>query len=138
MLAEKTVLHEPADQVSAIEEISKIAGRITALLVREGFLTPKQVQYGARIRSRLESPRPFLEVLRELKYVTDEQITQVIRTNYEIISLENLLLELGLFSEENLKIDLKIQAEEKPPRPLIAASIISRRHTPASSLRKTR
>ena len=117
-MVEKTILPEEADKISATEEISKNIGQIATLLVREGFLTPKQVEYATRIRSRLESPRPFLEVLKELKYVTDDQITQVIRTNYQIISLENLLLELGLLSEENLKTALKIQAEEKSPRPL--------------------
>ncbi|NWF56317.1 MAG: type II/IV secretion system protein [Syntrophaceae bacterium] len=94
------------------------AGKIAALLVRDGFLTPKQVEYATRIRARLESPRTFLEVLKELKYVTDDQINQVIRTSYESINLENLLLELGLLSEENLKTALQIQAEEKPPKSL--------------------
>jgi type IV pilus assembly protein PilB len=117
-VAEKNILYEEAEKASAIEEISKNAGKIAALLVREGFLTPKQVEYASRIRSRLESPRPFLEVLRELKYVTDDQITQVIRTNYETLNLENLLLEVGLLSEQNLQIALKIQAEEKPPKSL--------------------
>jgi type IV pilus assembly protein PilB len=117
-LAEKSIFHEEAEKPSPIEEISKNAGQISSLLVREGFLTLKQVEYASRIRSRLESPRPILEVLKELKYVTDDQITQVIRNNYGIITLENILFELGLLSEENLKIALKIQAQEKPPKPL--------------------
>ena len=47
-------------------------GQISAILMEEGQLTEKQLTYALRIQSKLETPRPLLDVLKELEYVTDE------------------------------------------------------------------
>jgi len=107
-----------AEKTASIEKPSKGFGKIVALLIREGVLTESQIEYGNRVWSRLESPRPFLDVLKELKYVTNDQVTQVIRANYKTILLEDLLLELGLVREEDLKTAIKIQSMEDPPKAL--------------------
>ncbi len=93
-------------------------GQIASILVQEGRLTDKQLAYALRIQSKLETPRILLEVLKELKYLTDDQITNTIRRNFSSFRIGDLLVELGHINELQLKTCLESQAKETPKRKL--------------------
>ena len=42
---------------------------IVDFLLQEKLLAPKQVEYATRVRTKLETPRPLLEVVKELKLI---------------------------------------------------------------------
>ena len=106
------------DNGRVVENPSKGLGEIVTILLRAGALTKKQIEYAARIRSKLEAPGPLLDVIKGLKYITDDQIKKAIQHNLGSVRIGNLLFELGLISETNLKNALHIQAEKKPKRRL--------------------
>jgi type IV pilus assembly protein PilB len=91
---------------------------IVDLLVQAKHMTREQMAFAERIRSKLEAPRPLLEVLKELKIITEEQVKDVVRLNKSPMSLGNLLVELGHIREADLQIALTIQAETNPRKRL--------------------
>ncbi|MBW1853041.1 MAG: Flp pilus assembly complex ATPase component TadA [Deltaproteobacteria bacterium] len=98
----------------AIEEF----GEIVTLLLREGHLSKEQFEYAGRVRSKLEAPHLFLDVIKELKYITADQIKDVLRANIGSIHIGNLLFEFGHISKEDLQASLKIQASQKTKKKL--------------------
>jgi type IV pilus assembly protein PilB len=85
-------------------------------LLKSGSLTDKQIEYARRVRSKLESPRPLLQVIKELKFITDEQIKAAIRKNPVSMNIGSLLVEMGYIHASDLQRALAIQAEEKSKR----------------------
>src|SRR5512147_2163876 len=53
---------------------------LVEMLVQGGQVTRDQVAYAQRIQSKLVTPKPLLDVLKELKLITEEQVKQVVRT----------------------------------------------------------
>ena len=51
--------------------------QIVELLLREKILTEEQVEYASRVLSKIETPRPILEILKELNFVDDDQISHL-------------------------------------------------------------
>ena len=43
-------------------------------LLQNGYLTDQQITYARRVQSKLEVPPSLLQVIKELKYIADEQI----------------------------------------------------------------
>jgi type IV pilus assembly protein PilB len=91
---------------------------LVELLVQGGQLTPDQVAYAKRIQSKLVSPKPLLDILKELKLITDEQVKQAVRTTDTPMGLGNLLVALGHLRESDLELALNIQSEARPRRRL--------------------
>ena len=94
------------------------AGQIVEILIENKFLTQKQLEYALRVRSRLETSKTLLEILKGLKYVTDAQIKEALRLTRVSMNLGNMLVDLGYISEENLKDALNIQQGEQKKRRL--------------------
>ncbi len=88
-------------------------GQIVSILLKTGTITQKQFDYARRIQSKLETPGTMLDVLKELKYLTADQISDIIRNNYSQFRIGDLLVELGYITERQLKICLKAQAADK-------------------------
>ena len=88
------------------------------ILQDEKKLTVKQIEYAIRIQSKLENEKTLLEVLKELKYISDDDIKEVIRNHQIEMRLGDLLAELGYISAENLQVALRIQRDEKNGRKL--------------------
>jgi len=88
------------------------------ILLRKGHLTRKQIEYAARVQSKIHTSKTMLEVIKELDYATDEQIRKTIRENLAAVRIGDLLVELGLISHSDLEAGLNLQAEEKPKRKL--------------------
>ena len=97
-----------------LDNLSEIAD----LLLREKCLTRKQIEYAARVRSKLETPRSTLEVLKELKFITDDQIKNTVRKNRVSMSIGNFLVELGHIRAEDLQRALTIQSESQTNKKL--------------------
>lgn len=84
-------------------------GELIDILIKEGMLTDKQALHASRLRTKLVRPKPLLEIVKELGYVTDEQVTAAIRKNKLSMRIGSLLLELGLISEADLEAAFQIQ-----------------------------
>ena len=83
-------------------------GQILSTLIKKGQLTNKHVEYGLRVLSKMPSPQPLLNVLKDLKYVSNDLIWKAICEDHAAMSIGDLLLELGYVSESNLKNALNI------------------------------
>lgn len=84
---------------------------IIQLLIREGHLSAQQAEYGGRVASKLHMSKPLCEVLRELGYVTDEQMRQTIRRNQGELRIGDLLNGLGYLTDEELSRALALQLQ---------------------------
>ncbi len=100
------------------ENLKPEYGEVVKLLLRDNFLTPQQLQYAQRIRAKLTTPEPLILVLKELRYISDEQIQKTVRTHIASIRIGSLLVELGLIKPDDLEAGLAIQATETPKRKL--------------------
>lgn len=85
-------------------------------LVKGGYLTDKQVEYARRVQSKLEVPRSLLQIIKELKFITDEQTQKALREKPISIRIGSLLVEMGHISASDLHRALAIQVEEKIKR----------------------
>lgn len=93
-------------------------GELIDILIKEGLLTEKQAAHASRLRSKLTRPKPLLEIVKELEYVTDEQVTKAIRKNKLSMRIGSLLVELGLISEADLEAAFQIQRASETPQKL--------------------
>jgi len=112
--------------MSVAEKMGDGSVDIPELLIKAGKLTREQLAYTKRIQSKLEAPRPVLELLKELKFVSEDQVKEVIKTIETPVPLGNLLVELGYIRKADLDVVLKIQAETRPHRRLV--EVIMERH----------
>ena len=85
-------------------------------LLKSGSLTDKQIEYARRVQSKLEASRPLLQVIKELEFITDEQIKAAIRKNPVSMRIGGLLVEMGHIEASDLRLALAIQKEEKSKR----------------------
>ena len=91
-------------------------GKVIFYLLKDKHLTKENINYARRIQKKLVPPKPLLEVLKELDYVDDDKINEVIKANRESLKLGTLLVELGLIERQDLDDALRIQYEEKNKR----------------------
>ncbi|MDP3431188.1 MAG: secretion system protein E, partial [Desulfomicrobium sp.] len=84
-------------------------GELIDILIKEGLLTEKQAAHASRLRTKLVRPKPLLEIVKELGYVTDENVTAAIRKNKLSMRIGSLLVEMGLISESDLEAAFQIQ-----------------------------
>lgn len=90
-----------------------LPGDIAGLLVQDGVITAEQLAYAKRVRTKLPAPRPVLQVLQDLRYVTREQLQNSLRAHRHGIRLGSLLVELGHLRERDLEALLEKQKERK-------------------------
>ena len=86
--------------------------QIVELLLREKIINDKQVDYAARVLSKIDTPRPMLEVLKELNFIDDDRIKDTVRESRVPMCIGNLLVELGYIPFEDVQRALKIQSED--------------------------
>jgi len=86
--------------------------QIVELLLREKILTDKQVDYAARVLSKIDTPRPMLAVLKELNYIDNDRIKDTVRKSRVPMCIGNLLVELGYIPFQDVQRALKIQRED--------------------------
>lgn len=91
---------------------------IVELLMDAGQVSRDQLAYAQRVQAKLEIPRPILEVLKDLKFISDEQIKAAVRKNPSPMCIGDLLIELGRIRDDDLRVALTIQAEQAPGKRL--------------------
>ena len=101
-----------------VAEAAKSGDNLVNHLLQNGYLTEKQVSYARRVQSKLEVPPPLLQVIKELKYISDERIKAAVRKHPLSMPIGSFLVELGHIRESDLQTALRIQTEEKSKRKL--------------------
>jgi type IV pilus assembly protein PilB len=101
-----------------VAEAAKSGDHLVNHLLQNGYLTEKQVSYARRVQSKLEVPPPLLQVIKELKYISDEQVKAAARKHPVSMRIGSFLVELGHIRESDLQTALRIQTEEKSKRKL--------------------
>lgn len=104
--------HNDAKTTAGSNEPS-IAGNIIGALIDAGYITEEQAQYAHRIHTKLPTPKTVLEVLKELKQITDEQIREAIKDHRVEMRIGRLLVELGRLSQADLNAAFSIKEEEQ-------------------------
>ena len=88
-------------------------GEIIGLLIKQKLVTFEQIEYAVKVRNKLDNPRTLLETLKELGYVNDKQVKEVLFNNRTSFRLGSLLVELGYISEKQLSMALNEQKESQ-------------------------
>lgn len=88
-------------------------GEIIHHLLQSQRLTEKQVLHASRIQSKLATAKPLLQILKDLKMVSDGTVDEVIKETGLSIRIGQLLVELGHLSEEHLEAAFNIQQEKE-------------------------
>ncbi|MEJ2099680.1 MAG: ATPase, T2SS/T4P/T4SS family [Desulfobacterales bacterium] len=104
--------------LTPVDEAADSRDHLVNHLLQNGYLTEKQVAYARRVQSKLEVPPPLLQVIKELKFITDEQIKEAIRKHRVSMRIGSFLVELGHIDVSDLQTALRIQADEKSKRKL--------------------
>nr|WP_321465607.1 GspE/PulE family protein [uncultured Desulfobulbus sp.] len=84
---------------------------VIRLLLQAKLVTAAQVQHAERVRSKLTTYQPLLKILRDLKFITDQDVKEVLRTTSSSIRIGDLLVELGHISPEDLDSAIRLQKE---------------------------
>lgn len=87
------------------------SSQIVELLVREKILNHRQVDYAARVLSKIDTPRPMLEVLKDLNFIDEDRIKDTVRESRVPMCIGNLLVELGYIPSDDIQRALMIQSE---------------------------
>lgn len=88
-------------------------GEIVTLLLKSKAISVKQVEYAKRIHSKLTTPVPLLNVLKDLEYVNDEMVRKVMIGASSSLRIGELLVELGHLSEPDLRAAFNIKQEKE-------------------------
>ncbi|TVQ97147.1 MAG: type II/IV secretion system protein [Desulfovibrionales bacterium] len=91
-------------------------GEISKILLQENCISEKQLGYAKRVQAKLGHHRLLVDVLKDLEFVTEDQITAAIRKNRLEMRLGGMLLELGIISQSDLDAALHIQNTEEQTR----------------------
>jgi type IV pilus assembly protein PilB len=84
---------------------------IIRLLLDAKRVNSSQVQHAERVRSKLTTYQPLLKILKDLKYISDQDVKDVLRTASSSIRIGDLLVELGHISPEDLDSAITLQRE---------------------------
>ncbi|MBF0496508.1 MAG: Flp pilus assembly complex ATPase component TadA, partial [Deltaproteobacteria bacterium] len=82
---------------------------IVSFLVKDGAISEEQFNYARRVHAKLTSRRSLLSVIKELNFITTDQLRESLRRNLVSLKIGTLLVELGYLSEEDIKSALAIQ-----------------------------
>ena len=95
------------------ENTNKKYGEIISLLLASKALQEKDVQYAERIRSKLTVQQPLLNVLKDLKLISDDSVRDTIQNTQLTIRIGELLVELGYLTPDDLTAAFNIQKESE-------------------------
>jgi type IV pilus assembly protein PilB len=93
------------------ENIKKKYGEIVSLLIASKALRETDVQYAERIRAKLTARQPLLNVLKDLKLISDETVRDTIQNTHLTIRIGELLVELGYLAPDDLTAAFNIQKD---------------------------
>lgn len=102
---------KPAQDVQKMMMLAAEAGVLAALLLNQGIISEKQLNYALRVRKKIATPQTMLDTLIELGYVEREQVKESLRNSQINIRLGDLLVELGYLTDADLRQALGLQKE---------------------------
>lgn len=88
-------------------------GELVAILMASGVVQEKDIKYAERIRDKLSSPQPLLNILKDLGLVNDDKVREIIRDTKHSIRLGDLLVELGYLTTDDLTAAFNIQQDSE-------------------------
>jgi hypothetical protein len=68
--------HNPSGSTDRLEDRYD---QLVDHLSKNGYLTDKQIEYARRVQAKLETARPLLQVIKELKFIADDRIKEAVR-----------------------------------------------------------
>ncbi len=106
---------EKTDRLPAIppSQVPHGGDAIARLLVEQGLITEAQLVYAKRVKTKLISDRSLIEIFKELRLLTNQQLNQVLKQQRLSIRIGDLLVELGHIRQSELDAALAIQTENK-------------------------
>lgn len=87
------------------------SSRLGEALLKEGILTPEQLDRAIRVQRYLEQPKQLGAILMELGYATKQNISDALRKHGAGMRLGDMLVEQGLITADALEQALRIQRE---------------------------
>lgn len=105
-----------APAVKASESPAAGPQTLTAFLVEAGLLDAAKLKYVERVRAKLTEHRPLVPLLEELGLTTLAAVRDALRARKLDVPLGELLLELGLIREADLRVALAVQKERPGSR----------------------
>ncbi len=93
-------------------------GVIPTLLIKDEIITHDQLAYAVRVHSKLTTPQTMLDTLLELGLFSQEQLQVTLRKHQLNLRLGDLLLELGYLRDIDLQQALAIQKDSQGQRKL--------------------
>ena len=88
-------------------------GEIVSLLLASKALQEKDVKYAERIRAKLTVQQPLLNVLKDLRLISDDAVRDTIQNTHLTIRIGELLVELGYLAPDDLTAAFNIQKEKE-------------------------
>ena len=90
-----------------------ITDQIISCLIEENLITDKQVRHAKKVKAKIVSSKRLLDILKDLKYVTKEQIKTALARHKHSFKIGDLLVEFGYLTNEKLEAALDIQSTNK-------------------------
>lgn len=87
----------------------QVSDQILAAFVKTGVLSPEKAKTAQRVKSKLPPGKTIVDVVKDLKYATSEQLKEVFRSNHLSLKIGDILLEFGYLTPERLHSALDIQ-----------------------------
>ncbi len=86
-------------------------GTLIQLLLQMDKISGEQVKHAARIQAKLTTFQPLLKILKDLKFVTDQDVKEALHKTSSPIRIGDLLIELGYISQDDLEAACRLQEE---------------------------
>ncbi len=86
---------------------------IARLLIEQGLISTEKLIHAKRIKAKLVSDRSLVEIFKELRLLTNQQLNEVLKKQRLNIRIGDLLVELGHIRQGDLDAALAIQEENK-------------------------
>ncbi|MCG8683798.1 MAG: Flp pilus assembly complex ATPase component TadA [Desulfobacterales bacterium] len=91
---------------------------IVQLLIEDGLLTKDQAVYAGKVTSKLHNKRALLDVIKELGYITEQDIRTSLKKNQGKIRIGDLLNGLGYLTKDHLEKALAFQKQGEEQKKL--------------------
>jgi type IV pilus assembly protein PilB len=88
-------------------------GTIIGLLLQVNKINRQQVEHAVRIQAKLTSFRSLLKILKDLKFVTDQDVKEALSATSSPVRIGDLLTELGYLSPDDLEAACRLQQESE-------------------------
>ncbi len=95
---------------------NNITDEIVSCLIKEKLISNEQIQHAKKIKTEIISSKRLLDILKDLKYVTDTQIKTALARHEHSLKIGDLLVEFGYLTNEKLGAALRIQKDSKEKR----------------------